>query len=78
MASTNSLKAKPDTSEQPRQLTQSEIASLRQELQRRRIVPSQFYNEKSSQRPGLGGPGSFPIFDAHSAYPQLAARVSGR
>ena len=32
MASTNSPKAKPDISEQPRQLTQSEIASLRQDM----------------------------------------------
>ena len=49
MASTNSLKAKRDTSDVPRLLTRSEIASLRrdmkeasawmrQELQRRRIL----------------------------------------
>ena len=48
MASTNSLKVQPDTSEQPRRLMPSEIASLRrdmkessawmrQELERRRM-----------------------------------------
>ena len=56
MASTNSLKAKPDTSEQPRQLTQSEIASLRQDMKESSAWMRQELQRRREQREALPRP----------------------
>ena len=53
MASTNSLKAKPYTSEQPRQLTQSEIASLRQDMKESSAWMRQELQRRREQREAL-------------------------
>ena len=53
MASTNSLKAKPDTSEQPRQLTQAEIASLRQDMKESSAWMRQALQRRREQREAL-------------------------
>ena len=56
MASTNSLKAKPDTSGQPRQLTQSEIASLRQDMKKSSAWMRQELQRRREQREALPRP----------------------
>ena len=53
MASTNSLKAKPDTSNQPRQLPQSEVASLRQDMKESSAWMRQELKRRREQREAL-------------------------
>ena len=56
MASTNSPKANPDTSEQTRQLTQSEIASLRQDMKESSAWMRQELQGRREQREALPRP----------------------